>query len=446
MSIFDSKTREIEALIGQLASPSTQEVEVALALLTIIGSRAVEHLISALKSSHFTTRVNAIEVLARIGDPRSITPLLHSLMDPHPAVKAKAVEALPSFLSPTTARGLIAALQREQKREYRKEIVNALLSLCQQGLIEALDGLLKLLTDQDEDCEFRLQAMGSLKLTDPKQRKQLLNRLSLDPEPKIAHRARKLQMESTRKRGKLPPGKAEKLIARLKSENYLTWSSALRELPMNDTSLAEPLIDSMLGPSTSTAYCRRVGMALKRMRKGVVEKIYPYLDKVNYYPALEVLIETISQWRDPHSAVYLKHTLDRLSEEFARAGDQETQSLILLIKGKIHMALADINSRIALSDLRSMLLHPATLGWIEFLKAAQQIGNRDFLLPLLQLYQHFKKDEWMADQIKEAFLTIKKRERIRSNSSLFKSLDTRGKKSLKALLGKKARAASQSYN
>lgn len=446
MSIFDSKTREIEALIGQLASPSTQEVEVALTLLTIIGSRAVEHLISALKSSHFNIRVNAIEVLARIGDPRSITPLLHSLMDPHPAVKAKAVEALPSFPSPTTARGLIAALQREQKREYRKGIVNALLSLCQQGLIEALDGLLKLLTDRDEDTQLRLQAMESLKLTDLKQRRQLLKRLSLDPEPQIAHRAKELQRESTRKKRKLLPSKAEKLIARLKSENYLTWSSALRELPMNDTNLAEPLIDSMLGPSTSTAYCRRVGIALRRIGKGVVEKIYPYLDKVHYYHALEVLIETISQWRDSHSAVYLKHTLDRLSEEFARAGDQETQSLILLIKGKIHMALADINSRIALGDLRSMLLHPATLGWVEFLNAAQRVGNRDFLLPLIQLYQHFKQDEWIGNQIKEAFLIIKKREKIRSNSSLFKSLDTRGKKSLKALLGKKASSRGKSYN
>ncbi len=446
MSIFDSKTREVEALIGQLASSSAQEVEVALARLTIIGSRAVEHLISALKSSHFTIRVNAIEALARIGDPRSIAPLLHSLVDPHPTVKAKAIEALPSFPSPKTAKGLIAALKSEQKREYRKAIVNALLSLCQQGIIESLDGLLKLLTDRGEDTQLRLQAMESLKLTDLKQRRQLLKRLSLDPEPQIAHHAGELQMESTRKRRKLPPRKAEKLIARLKSDNYLTWSSALRELPMNDTSLAQPLIDSMFIPSTSTAYCRRVGMALRRMGKGAVEKIYPYLDKVDYFPALEVLIETVSQWRDPHSAVYLKHTLDRLSEEFARAGDQETQSLILLIKGKMHMALADIDSRIALGDLRSMLLHPATLGWLEFLKAAHRVGNRDFLLPLLQLYQHFKKDEWMADQIKEAFLTIKKRERIRSNSSLFKSLDARGKKSLNALLGGKTIAGEKSCN
>ena len=446
MSILDSKAREVEALIGQLASPSTQEVEVALARLTIIGSRAVEHLIYALKSSRFPIRVNAIEALARIGDPRSIIPLLHSLMDPHPAVKAKAIEALPSFPSPKTARGLIAALKREKEREYRKGIVNALLYLCQQGFIEALDGLLKLLTDRGEDSQLRLQAMEYLKLADPKQRRQLLKRLSLDPDPQIARRARELQKESTRKRRKLTPSKAEKLIARLKSEDYLTWSSALRDLPMEGTSLVEPLIDSILSPSTSIAYCRRVGMALRQMGKGVAGKIYPYLDRVGYYPALEVLIEDISQYHDPHSAVHLKRVLDRLSEEFARAGDQETQSWILLIKGKIHTALADINSRIALGDLREMLIHPATLGWVEFLKAAQLLGNRDFLLPLLQLYQHFEKDEWMGNQIKEAFRTIKKRERIRSNSSLFKSLDARGKKSLKALLGEKARSGEKSYN
>ncbi len=446
MSIFDSKTREIEALIGQLSNPSTQEVEVALARLTIIGSRAVEHLISVLESSQFTIRVNAIEALVRIGDPRSIAPLLHSLVDPHPAVKAKAIEALPSFPSPKTAKGLIAALKSEQKREYRKAIVNALLSLSQQGLIEALDGMLKLLTDRDEDAQLRLQAMEFLKSTDLKQRRQLLKRLSLDPEPQIAHRAQELQKESTRRKRKLPPSKAEKLIARLKSEDYLTWSSALRNLPVEGTSLVDPLVGSMLTPPTSTAYCRRVGMALSRMGKGVVEKIYPYLDKVDYYPALEVLIEVISPWRDPRSAVCLKHTLDRLSEEFARADNQEIQSWILLIKGKIHLVLADINSRIALGDLRSMLLHPATVGWVEFLKAAQRVGNRDFLLPLLQLYQHFEQDEWMGIQIKEAFLTIKKRERIRINSSLFKNLDTRGKELLKALRGKKASSRGKSYN
>jgi len=437
MSIFDSKAREVEALIGQLASPSTQEVEVALARLTIIGPRAVEHLISALESPHFAIRANAIEVLARISDPRSTTPLLQSLEDPHPVVKVKAIEALPSFPLPKTARGLTAALQREKEGKFRKMLVNALLYLCQQGIIEALEGLLKFLTDRGEDCQLRLQAMEVLKLIDPKQRSQLLQRLSFDPEPQIAHRAKELQRESSQKRKKLPPSKAEKLIARLNSQDYLTWSSALRDVARKGTSLMEPLINSMLRPSATIAYCRRVGMALRQMGKGTAERIYPYLDKVEHYPALEVLINLISQYHDPHSAVHLKKVLDRLNEELVKAKEPESQSWILLIKGKIHTALADIDSRVALGDLREMLLHPATLGWVELLKAAQLLGNRDFLLPLLQLYQHFEKDKWMADQIKEAFRTIKKRERIRSNSPLFRNLDTRGKETLKELLSQK---------
>lgn len=434
MSIFDSKAREVEALIGQLISPSPQELEVALARLAIIGSRAVEHLISALKSSHFTIRINAIEALARIRDPRSITSLLHSLKDPHPEVKAKAVEALTCFPSPKTAIGLIAAFQREKEREFRKGLVNELLHLCEQGLIEALDGLLQIVTDSSEDSQLRLQAMEALTSIDPKQRRQLLQRLSFDSETQIANRAKELQRERPEKKRKLPLSKAEILVARLNSEDYLTWSSALREVAREGTSLVEPVIESMLRPSATIAYCRRVGMALRRMGKGVAEKIYPYLNKAGHYPALEVLIEVINQYHDPHSAVHLKRVLNRLNEELVMTGEPETQSWILLIKGKIHTALADINSRIALGDLRGMLLHAATLGWVELLKAAQLIGNRDFLLPLLQLYQYFEKDEWMVIQIKEAFRTIKKRERIKSNSPLFRDLDSRGKETLKELL------------
>jgi len=199
----------------------------------------------------------------------------------------------------------------------------------------------------------------------------------------------------------------------------------------------EALIDSILPSSATISYCRRVGMALNRMGKDVAEKIYPYLDKVGHLPALEVLIGVISQYHDPHSAVHLKRVLDMLNEELVRASEPEAESWILLIKGKIHTALAGINSRVALGDLRGMLLHTATLGWVELLKAAQLLGNRDFLLPLMQLYQYFEKDEWMVNQIKEAFHTIKKRGKIRSNSPLFKDLDARGKETLKELLSRK---------
>jgi len=96
-----SAGEETRALIADLSSEDDVRREAAVARLSVIGTRAVERLVTvvtSLPAPGERTTVAALRALESIGDVRALAPALSLLDSPHPAVGAAAVGVARAFL------------------------------------------------------------------------------------------------------------------------------------------------------------------------------------------------------------------------------------------------------------------------------------------------------------------------------------------------------------
>jgi HEAT repeat protein len=103
VAIRTSAAREIDALITELSSDRTVVRETALARLTVIGPRAVVHLLdlAARTDAPVPGRVAALRALEAIGDTRAIDAAKHALDDAEKTVAVAAAGLLQRFLTGT---------------------------------------------------------------------------------------------------------------------------------------------------------------------------------------------------------------------------------------------------------------------------------------------------------------------------------------------------------
>src|SRR6266508_1279944 len=85
VAIRASSTKQIDALVADLASADTVKREAAIARLTVLGARAVERIAALSTSSAASaTRTAAFRALEGIADPRAFEPALQSIGDAEP--------------------------------------------------------------------------------------------------------------------------------------------------------------------------------------------------------------------------------------------------------------------------------------------------------------------------------------------------------------------------
>ena len=97
MPILPSRSARIQDLLSRLSSASGSERDSAIARLTLLGARAVEPLVAALKEGEKWLRQGAAWALGKIGDPRAVGPLMTALSDPKADVRKNAAWALGQF-------------------------------------------------------------------------------------------------------------------------------------------------------------------------------------------------------------------------------------------------------------------------------------------------------------------------------------------------------------
>lgn len=89
----DPFEREMRELIHALGTEQHSRLK-AVERLTMIGPKAVPHLVKALRHDYKFTRIGALDALARIRDPQAIPGIQALVGDREPAVRAESVKAL----------------------------------------------------------------------------------------------------------------------------------------------------------------------------------------------------------------------------------------------------------------------------------------------------------------------------------------------------------------
>jgi hypothetical protein len=107
----------------------------------------------------------------------------------------------------------------------------------------------------------------------------------------------------------------------------------------------------------------------------------------------------------------LQHLVDHLRAREQRETDARRREEWRAVRGAVHLALAERNSRLALYDLRDSLLDPDRLP-VAFLAALEEIGDATCLESLAAAYDASSRsgDAWWREHVGTAFRAIVERE------------------------------------
>ncbi len=384
MPIVPSQSRRIQELLGRLASEKSADRDSAVAQLTLLGPRVLGPLLAALPPSGPSFRRAALEVLDRLRDKRALPEVLALADDRDPEVAQKALALAGAYPDPRTARELAKALA-SGPAERRRAAARSLALVHGAGIVEALDPLLDVLLDEDEDDALRLGILDDLAgldpPLDPRTLPPLLKRLRDSHDPAVAARSAALLRRS---RGGEAAGRDR----------------------LHD--LLERVSEPGLGPREAD----RLASALASRSLGHTEALHRALERTRAPLAVRALAEALGQVGTNASIPVLQRALERLGFEGGQLLPEEAEPRAHA-KANVHHALARLDSRIALFDLRQMLAARPPHAVRKLLAAAARIGDGTLVPALARLAaeepRHF-------EAAAETFVAIVRREGLRHTS------------------------------
>jgi hypothetical protein len=395
MAIVASRSRQIHELLARLGSPQPSRREAAVARLTLIGERAVPALVDWMKAAEPTGRLAGLEVLGRLPEARAASLVVGLVGDPDPAVALRAIELAAEHPGPGAAAEL-SRVARQGRAPRRRAAVEALCRLHRGEDLEAMEALLELLVDEAADVGLRVRALQALAGSDRKALRPVLRRLRNSGSPELRRHLTELEAGPRRKPSRSPG--PERLVK--------AW-------------LSEP----------GEREARRRLLAALEEDRAALDWIHRVLDETDEPSTLRALIELLQDNRSPASLPRLHDLVRRLAE-----GPHSPERCE--VRARAHLALAALDSRIALYDLRELLPEAPVECLPLLLSAAGRVGDAS-LLPALA--RRAAADEHAVDACAVALGSIIERERLRRSSRAVKAVPAQHQHALD-LLWKRARA------
>src|SRR5262245_57186096 len=367
MPIVPSRARRIQELIRGLASERAAERESAVAQLTLLGPRVLEALLRSLPTAGSVTRLGALEVLERLRERRALPEIVALAQGADARVARRALEVLGAFPVAKSAAALARALE-SAPAPLRRAAAYSLVRLQPGGMVEATDPLLDVLMDEDEDDELRLFVLDGLAALDPP-----LDSRTLVP-----------------------------LLDRLRASTDTTVADR-----------ATSLLSRVPGQRPAAA---PVPEELGRAGPDRAEEIERALERTSDPRAVGVLADALGRVGGPSSLPVLARALERLS---ARPDDERQEAARAAAKGRVHGALAALDSRLALFDLRERLQARPVRALPPLLEAAARVGDASLVPALAALAAESRA---LVDLCAGPFAAIVRRARLRPTSAALKAV------------------------
>jgi HEAT repeat protein len=389
MPILPSRAQDIHKWLGRLSSESAAERDAAIARLTLLGPRALEPLQAVLRGAG-PARLAAMAVVEALRDPRALPDLLRLAADPDTAVARRAIEAVAAYNDGRAARALARSLP-DLRPEARAAAASGLARLYAAGAVEALEPILDVLLDEDEDEATRLAAASVLRHLEPRERSAV--------------------------------------AARLRHTRNAALGARLRAVPLHDDA-GDPaaLVETLVASSGNPELALKSAQALRACGDRAVEPIHRALESTERLLPLRLLAETLGHFGAPASIPALHRLIERLSRRARDAGDEA--AAVAEVKAAAHLALAALGSRIALYDLREMLEVPSPLAVLRLLEAASAVGDATVVPALAALAAY---DRTLTPACARAFGAIVSRERLTRRSRALRGVKAEHRAALEEL-------------
>ena len=425
---------EVPELIRRLGSRKPTCVDAARARLSIIGPRAVEELIEALEGDNHRVRARVMPLLALIQDSRGRGPLIAMLLDRSSRLREIAARCLGRFPASESVAALNRVLGKDRSEKVKMAAVQSLVEQYAAGQEPAICKVLDVLTDSGASTGIRLTALSLLPKLRPSARRSMLERLKRDVDENVRDEA--VKIEQSGESGKEPPAQIGSAIAALASNDYSVWNEAVSQLATHRSTAIRSLLTEMQSRAHDPEYCKRAGIALKAMGPRRESALADALAEIEEPLPLQVLVEVIGAVGAKPLIYKLKDLIDRLARRPTHPADVNGWDPMQRVRAKAHLELARIGSRVAIQDLGDAIGDSERRVELEMLAAMELIGKRDDIGVLLRAYD--REDDFVKERIADVVRVIRKRERIRRNSRIFRTLSDQQLRALDAIMPRPA--------
>jgi hypothetical protein len=393
--IVPSPARRIHDLVARLASVRAADRDSAVAQLTLLGGSVLPALLGSLGSAPPAARVAAVDLLERLDEPAATPPLLDLTGDRSETVACRALEALGEKRDAGAVPVLRTALAGGRP-SLRRAAARSLARIHGAGVVEALSPLVEILLDEGEEARWRLEVLDAVLAIYPPlpaaTLRPLAREMAASADVAVARRALRLAPEAGR--GARPRSDpitrlASCAVTPAEAERLADAAVEVRPLPLRRLRQA---LETAPAPAAVGAIARVLGSA------GAAASIPP-----------------------------LSRALARLAG-LPQAGDRD----VLAARVRVHVALAELDSRIALHDLRELVAAHPPDAMPTLLRVAARVGDGS-LVPALA--RAASEDASLLGPCREAYAALARRHRLRPTSPALRRVSARHRAALEAFLG-----------
>jgi hypothetical protein len=304
------------------------------------------------------------------------------------------------------------------------------------GVVDAHLPLIGIIRDENEAIELRRSALLNLQHLDEDDLIPVLDSLKEISDASIYSHILLLQ-DGLGKDREQRIAQVEKLVQKLIDEKDTLKQIRLEDRLVGKGSLsAKVLMTKIFEDPDNTPVRVHARMIIDKMGSKAISaykwlfETFDRFDDLMQVVLFQDLIAVIAQRKYSALTKPMVKLLRRMNNYIEKLNTENDQREFDHIKSDIHFALATYGCRDAIDDMKGVMKDGTERQYVELIRALAQIGDKDFLIPLINQFQAYRNFKRPSRIVKQAFKAIVRREKIKRNDPIFDNLSELQKENL----------------
>ena len=431
----------MEELIKDLSSDNDEIAEFAMSALLIANpQRHLSDLINALDYCDDIAKQRICYIFGGMIDQRCINPLLSALKEKNIDTRIAAIDSLQYFPEKQILPHLRASL-KTNNNTVREAVISTLSAYIKHGVPESHIPLINIILNENESPTLRHLALRGIKNLEDDQLKEIIPHLKDITDASIYSQILILE-EEIGKNKKQKLDEVNYLIKQLLhlKDDILAQKDIEDQLVSFSEVTATELIKYLLAEPENTILKIHVNLIFDKLGSKSIPAIKSLFESFNQFDDFRKVIiiqNFVAETSNPRYSALTKSMLTllfNLSCYIKKSNDKDIEKSFHTLKSYIHLALAVYGSSEGVDDIKEMFGQGTKRMFLPLIEAIKIVGDRQFVIPLLNQYQAYKDLRKPKSTIKKAFKSIIKREKIYKNDPIFDNLSEIQKKNLALIL------------
>jgi len=431
---------ETQELIIDLSSRKREIADFATtALMMANPQRHLEEIIQSLETDNENVKQRIYFILSGFDDKRCVDALILGIEnETNYTTKFAVIESIQCFHQSR----IVPFLQKQlcnPLKEIRKLIITTLGIYVKHDVPDAHLPLLIVIKNETELMELRHEALQQLTHLDDSELLSLIEELKNISDASIYLQLLVLEDELKRD-NQQKIQQVEELLNKLKSTDDVMEQIKLEKQIIEFGRIAAKLIlDTIIDKYDDPRMLIHAMIITEHLGTKTIpafRRLLESFDRFDDFDRILVLTNLFSSINDPQykvlSSSFLK-LLQNLNRYLKEKVLENRQSDINLFKSEIHTVLALYGCVEALDDLKALFGDGSRPQYFPLIAALKNIGDKDFLIPLINQYHIFRTVPYELQTIKRTFTAIARREKIKRNDPLFSHLTKKQQKCFQQL-------------